>query len=219
MENIDIKTLVHVGVEVVIIGGLTFWFQKKTSLQQEEINNLRSELSKAKEVINRQGKILSQHEEILKQLLNGNSNMFTSSSSSAVNQQQQQHPHHNNGHPPSHHHHQYYPPGNKIDVTQSDEIGHSSHSSRNPHGHNVIEQEDTLDEELDNLLKEELGNINESRNPVVVSTPLEQSVHSSPESMEIDCDVDGVCKIKRIGKHKNKDGVKKKAQKRKIIEK
>ena len=136
MENLDTKTLVHVGVELVIIGGLTFWFQRKTSLQQEEINNLREELNKTKEIINRQGALLAQHERILSQFTGGNF-------------------------PPQHEGRRRPEP-----VFKNRSSRPNQYTSYNPPGgaSQVHEEVDEVDnEELDNILKEELGNMHRSK--------------------------------------------------------
>ena len=138
MEILDTKTLVHVGVELVVVGGLAFWFQRKTSLQQQEINNLRDELSKVKEVLNSQGKMLAQYDQILGQLMGRRGPQeFSGENHRSSNLASPQ------NHPRSNQSHQH------INVNQSpvDED----------------DEDDMLDDELDDLLKEELGNIHKSR--------------------------------------------------------
>lgn len=71
MENLDKATLIHLGAELVVVGGLTFWFQRKTSALQGEIDNLNEKLGKCHEIIQQQSQIIQQHDQILRQILGG----------------------------------------------------------------------------------------------------------------------------------------------------
>lgn len=64
MESIDKMTMVHIAGEVIVIGGLTFWMNKRISGLQEEIAELRQQ-------IEQQNQLLSQHEMIFRQMFNG----------------------------------------------------------------------------------------------------------------------------------------------------
>ena len=161
MQTMNTHTLVHIGVELVIIGGLTFWFQRKTSLLQNEIDQLRDKVSKYEGVIESQGQLLMRHSQILRSLFGGElpSRGFGP-------------PRHSRNHP-----------GNLNPLSQRQNISPLGISPvdlcpQRPRGRSKEDTEpDLLPEELDKLLQEELGNIQQSR-----------SLKSSqPEFIEVDC--------------------------------
>lgn len=63
MTTIDNQTLLHIGVECVVIGGLTYWQHRKIENVREEVNELKEKLEKYEEIINSQGQLLMQHEQ------------------------------------------------------------------------------------------------------------------------------------------------------------
>jgi len=66
MAAVSTQTLIHIGTEVVIIGGITFWFAKRTSDLQSQVDDLTKKLEAALQVIDSQGKMLMAHEEFLR---------------------------------------------------------------------------------------------------------------------------------------------------------
>lgn len=60
--------LIHIGVEIVLLGGITFWFNKRTSSLEEQIGVLTEKLAKHEELITKQGEIITQHENMLREL-------------------------------------------------------------------------------------------------------------------------------------------------------
>ena len=72
MNSIDSKTLVHVGVEFVVIGGVTFWLNKRISGIQEEVLELRKKVESYENVIQQQSRLINRHEEMLSQIFNPN---------------------------------------------------------------------------------------------------------------------------------------------------
>jgi hypothetical protein len=62
----DMKTLIHVGVEVVVIGGITFHFQRKISKLEGELQLLRDENIKMREEMKMFARIISAHDEFLR---------------------------------------------------------------------------------------------------------------------------------------------------------
>lgn len=68
-SSIDMKTLIHVGVEVLVVGTITFWFQRKAASQQAEIEELRDRIGKFEETIEAQGKMLAEHRNIFQSIL------------------------------------------------------------------------------------------------------------------------------------------------------
>lgn len=186
MQTVNTYTLAHLGAELVIIGGLTFWFQRKTSLLQDEINQLREKISKHEGFIEHQGQLLARHDQILQSLLSGKPlpigfNSFRYSK----------------GHPSSQR--QNIPPhvaprtGQDIDI---------SPVNKSPQRLRSRQEKDTdpdlPPEELDKLLQEEIGNIRQSR---------------TSEFIEIKCRGD-TCELKAPFQNINRQ-LKKKNRKRK----
>jgi len=66
MNSIDNKTLIHIGAEFVIIGGVTFWLNKRIGDLQTHVLELRKEVETYKNIISQQSQLLSRHEEILR---------------------------------------------------------------------------------------------------------------------------------------------------------
>ena len=59
MDKVPITTLAHAGLEIVVIAGVTFWFNKRISSLQEEVNLMKDTISKYEEIIGQQQQILS----------------------------------------------------------------------------------------------------------------------------------------------------------------
>lgn len=60
--------LIHIGVEIVVLGGITFWFNKRTSSLEEQIVVLTDKLTKHEELIIKQGEIITQHENMMREM-------------------------------------------------------------------------------------------------------------------------------------------------------
>jgi len=69
--GVNSQFLIHVGVEVVVIGGVFFYLNKQNSLLREEVESLRDKLTKCEEAISHQNQILRQHDQILQSMLGG----------------------------------------------------------------------------------------------------------------------------------------------------
>lgn len=68
LSNVDTQTLIHVGTELVIIGGLSFWFNKKLGDLQTQNLILEKRLKEMESVIEQQQKILESHEMALRKI-------------------------------------------------------------------------------------------------------------------------------------------------------
>lgn len=68
MNTLDTKTMIHVGVEVVVIGGIAFWVHKKTSNLQKEIEQLKQENAELKNILVQHSQVLSEHHRIFTSL-------------------------------------------------------------------------------------------------------------------------------------------------------
>lgn len=140
MQAVNTQTLVHVGVELVVIGGLTFWFQRKTSLLQGEIDELREKVAGYENVIQNQGQLLAKHDQLLRQILGGGGIPPIGGPAPGPPR----------GPPPG----RRPPPG-----------GVPGFSPAHPPPPQEDEEPDLPAEELDRLLQEELGNLESSRSP------------------------------------------------------
>ena len=165
MQAVNTQTLVHVGVELVVISGVTFWVHRKTSLLQEEINDLRDKVAKADDLIERQGQLLARHDQIIRQMLNGGGPNPSLGGNSVQSMQPRRGP----SQSPMSEQSRRPPRASNSDLQQSQSYQHD-------------EEPDMPDEQLDELLQTELGNLEESRG-------------KTPEFIELDCTGDS-CTLK-----------------------
>lgn len=68
MSNIDTSTLIHVGVELVVVGGLAFWVHRKTSNLQDKLTELNEKVNRYEDILKRQGELIAAHENALRQI-------------------------------------------------------------------------------------------------------------------------------------------------------
>jgi len=196
MEIVNTQTLVHVATELVIIGGLSFWFQRKTSLLQEEITELKNRLSKYEEILEAQGKILAEHRNMLQDFIPNqrinNQNVYSrpinnqamydqrfmrqQSQNSAQEQQQQMN---------------FY----ETNMKNTQYNNHNTTSREDIQEQVESEIEDLPEEELDALLDGELKDIIKGRD----------IKSKDPDTIEIECTEEG-CQIRKP----RKQGLKKK---------
>jgi hypothetical protein len=152
----DMKTLIHVGVEVLVVGAITFWFQKKSSSQQAEIEELRGKVEKMEEVLEAQNRLLMEHRNIFSNILGGRPPP----------------PLQNNSQPRSP---SQPPPSNAPRARPPDTTPNKKVPPRPPTPEEPSEEEEEIEEEeeeeeevdMDELLKEELQSI-------TVSPPLKK---------------------------------------------
>jgi len=138
----DTKTLLHVGVEVVVIGGITFYFQRKISILQGENQLLRDDLTKTQQKLDEVIKIMNIYDQIL----------FPGKYGNPENRPIQRQPHPQHPSQPHPHPHQHpSQPSSKVHPDQSSEESE------------IKEEEEIPDEELDALLGEELSNLKEKK--------------------------------------------------------
>ena len=183
METVDTKTLIHVGVELVVIGGLTFWFQRKTSLLHEEIDDLRGKLSKLEDIINQQGKMLNQHEQFIQMIGRGMPPQMSG-------------PRHQ-GMPP-----QNMPTSRLEPEKRSVPNQPRVHQPRVEQPQEDDSEENISESELDSLLGDEINQLHKSR---------QDPKDDGPEFIEIECNGDS-CDLKKP-RSKSKSISKKKSRK------
>lgn len=66
--NLDTQTLVHIGTELVIIGGVVYWTNRRIGSLEARIDDLQKKLIQYEDLLGRQQQILSMHENILSRL-------------------------------------------------------------------------------------------------------------------------------------------------------
>ena len=69
MDKIGTATLIHAGLEVVIISGVTFYLNRRISSLQERIDIMQDTISKYEAVLTQQSELLNQHENILRRMI------------------------------------------------------------------------------------------------------------------------------------------------------
>lgn len=69
MEAIDKKTLIHAGIETVVIAGITFYFNKRISTLEDYISQMNEKLNKYEEIIQRQDQVISIHDQALRDMM------------------------------------------------------------------------------------------------------------------------------------------------------
>ncbi len=68
MEGIDTKTMIHIGTELLLIGGLGFWMKKRVDASDAKIEELEKKLSAYEDIISQQQNLLTRHEEMLRKV-------------------------------------------------------------------------------------------------------------------------------------------------------
>src|SRR5207253_6571164 len=66
--SMDMTTIIHIGVELLVAAGLAFWIHSKTSKQQEQITALEQKVTEYEKILKNQGEVLTAHENFLRQL-------------------------------------------------------------------------------------------------------------------------------------------------------
>lgn len=127
MQSVNTQTLIHVGTELVVLSGMTFWFQRKTSKLNSDIEDLKKRLEDCEKIISQQNQLIGHHEQILSRMLGG-----------APSQQQRQQP------PPSR------KPRKQRSTPKETKI-----QFKEPIIEDDVEDED--EEDIDELLDQEMG--------------------------------------------------------------
>lgn len=129
----DTKTLIHVGIETVVIGGITFYCKRRMDTLEGEIQGLREQNLKLQQGLDTLARVLEQHDRYLR----GEPGAMQSS------------------HPPPAQRPSSHPPAQRPPPMQQT----SPEPSAAPSPQKVIIEEEPDDEELDGLLQDELSNL------------------------------------------------------------
>jgi len=85
----DTMFLVHVGLEVVCIGGLAYWLNKRTGELQAQVDLLNTKVAEQDQHLKAQGELLAKHENALQQIFNVmNNRHITGGQNNSVKNQQ-----------------------------------------------------------------------------------------------------------------------------------
>lgn len=68
MDNLDTKTLIHVGTELLLIGGLGFWMKGKIGAAETRIEELEKRLAAYEQIFSGLQGALVKHENMLRQM-------------------------------------------------------------------------------------------------------------------------------------------------------
>lgn len=190
VANINTSTLVHIGVELVVVGGLAFWIHRKTGDLQDQITTLSERVNKYEDVLKRQGELLAQHENALRQVysaiqgnppsrpLSPNPDLRQRHSSKGKARSVPIHKNRTSDHPRQA---QSSSPDHGQEAARAD-IG-ATYSQNTPTSIDIPFADDDADTDVDTLLADELAELNTS---------------SDGDA----CDVDGSCDLKPPSKKK-----------------
>ena len=69
--NLDTQTLIHVGTELVIVGGIAFWLNKRIGAVDAKYEDLLKRLVAYEEIIEKQNQMIARHEAAFQRLFGG----------------------------------------------------------------------------------------------------------------------------------------------------
>lgn len=72
MNSINNQTLIHVGIELLVVASLAFWVNKKDSNLQAQINKLVEQNENFEKIMIEQRNLIMKHEQMLMQIFNPN---------------------------------------------------------------------------------------------------------------------------------------------------
>lgn len=67
--NLDMQTLIHVGTELVIIGGISFWLNRRIGAIDSKCEDLLKKIAAYEDIISQQQALLQRHEQIFQRIL------------------------------------------------------------------------------------------------------------------------------------------------------
>lgn len=150
MEGMDTKTMIHIGTELLLIGGLGFWMKKRVDTLDAKVDDLEKKISAYEEIISQQQSILARHEEMLRKVFG----MPPLQLQGAPPQGQPQ-----SGVPPQEQPPQNPPQSSTSKTTPAAKASpkSASKSSPPPEKKEEVPEEDISPEDLDKILNDELN--------------------------------------------------------------
>lgn len=67
-SSLDAMKMAHIGAEIVVIGGVVFWVNRRTTDLQDQITSLSEQVNKCEDLIKRQSELLTRHENVIRQV-------------------------------------------------------------------------------------------------------------------------------------------------------
>jgi hypothetical protein len=67
MADMDSKTMIHIGTEILLIGGLGFWMKKRVDTLDSQVEELSKKLAAYENIITQQQQLLARHDSLLRQ--------------------------------------------------------------------------------------------------------------------------------------------------------
>jgi hypothetical protein len=71
MQSLDTKFAAHVGAELIVIGGVFFWFKRTTDKLDEQNKQLVTQVKQLEDMVGQLRQLVGKHEAILTQVLGG----------------------------------------------------------------------------------------------------------------------------------------------------
>lgn len=68
MGDMDTKTMIHIGTEILLIGGLGFWMKKRADTLDAQVEELTKKLAAYEDIIAQQQQLLARHDAMLRQI-------------------------------------------------------------------------------------------------------------------------------------------------------
>ena len=69
--NLDTQTLIHVGTELVVVGGIAFWLNKRIGAVDAKYDDILKRLVAYEEIIEKQNQMIARHEAAFQRLFGG----------------------------------------------------------------------------------------------------------------------------------------------------
>lgn len=63
------KTLIHMGIELIVIGGITYWLNRKINGAEVRITEQQAQIAALQEVVKKQGETIAKHNELLQRIV------------------------------------------------------------------------------------------------------------------------------------------------------
>ena len=69
IKNMDKTTLIHMGVELAVVGGISFWLNRKINGLNDKVNEMAEQLGHYEAIIAKQNEIIAKHDAVLSSIM------------------------------------------------------------------------------------------------------------------------------------------------------
>lgn len=69
LAGVNMQTLIHLGIEILVVGGLTFWVHRRVGGMESTVEELTKKIAALEGLVERQQQLLAQHDNILRQII------------------------------------------------------------------------------------------------------------------------------------------------------